>query len=155
MIEIDLGIPTELAIAMAKVLEDADDVLDEHPALAPRRTSPDEEDEDLSQTWHESLRGEIGTDRASMVRLRENLKAGQTRWQVDEEDAEPLIRALTEQRLHLRGEWLSNLSDSSLEGGEIRLENLPADERIPYLAYILLAGLQEHLIASINPDASV
>jgi hypothetical protein len=57
---------------------------------------------------------------------------------------------MTELRIHLREHGLNSVNDEDLENGLIQVESLPQNVRISYLAYILLAEMQERLIREIS-----
>ena len=62
------------------------------------------------------------------------------------EDAEDLLRGLTELRLTLRSNSLSEVSDQELENGNLDLELMDSSLRMSVFAYIVTAEVQERLI---------
>ena len=69
---------------------------------------------------------------------------------VEEDDAEDLLRGLTEIRFTIRSTSLKNLSDEELEGGLTNLKNCKPEVRIGYFAYLLMAEVQERLVQEIS-----
>ena len=71
----------------------------------------------------------------------------------DETNAEPIVRACTAVRLHLRERRLKSLSDESLETGDIDMDGLDEITRKAFMCYLFLATVQElniqHLDSSI------
>ena len=60
-----------------------------------------------------------------------------------------MLRGLTELRLAIRVFSLSEVPDEELESGGLVLEGRSSSERIGYFAYLILAEVQENLIAAL------
>ncbi len=108
---------------------------------------PEEQDKDLAEAWKNSLREEMLQDRQSLARFLNNPKFAHGHVELREDGAEFILRAITEVRLHIRESCLQSFSDSELESGEFSLPHKPRDEQSFYLAYLVLAEVQEGLIA--------
>jgi hypothetical protein len=68
----------------------------------------------------------------------------------DESNAEPIVRACTALRLHLRARRLKDLSDDALESGEVDPETLPEEVRKAFMCYLFLATVQELIIQHLD-----
>lgn len=110
---------------------------------------PDSGDEDLDLAWREGLIEEGRADRLSLSRLlqRPGLELG--RVEIPEDEADEALRGMTELRLHLREKGLESVNDEDLENGRIEIQELTPEARTAYLGYLLLAEMQERLIAEI------
>ena len=70
--------------------------------------------------------------------------------EIDSEEAENLIRALSEMRLFIRQSFLSELSDDELETGDFDLEKQNGSNKLCYFSYLVLAEMQETLIDQLD-----
>jgi hypothetical protein len=68
----------------------------------------------------------------------------------DENNAEPIVRACTAFRLHLRERRLKALGDESLETGDIDMEGLAEPVRKAFMCYLFLATVQELIIQHLD-----
>ena len=95
----------------------------------------------------EGLEEEGRVDRLSLVRLFENpsLKTGLV--EIPEEEAEEVLRSITDLRIFIREKNLESVSDEDLENGLVEIPRLGPLEGTAYLGYLLLAEVQERLIA--------
>ena len=107
----------------------------------------DEQDEDLADAWRESLREDMYQDRKSLALLLNNPKFAHGYIEIEEESAEFILRAITEIRLYIRISYLKSFADSELESGDFSLDKKNKDAQSYYLAYLVLAEIQEGLIA--------
>jgi len=110
---------------------------------------PNPSDDDLVEAWEEGLAEEARSDRSALARLLGNPKFAYGRVEVETEDAEDLLRGLTELRLAIRVTTLAEVPDEVLESGRLALEERSSSERIGYFAYLILAEVQENLIAAL------
>ena len=87
------------------------------------------------------------SDRLSLARLLENpsLKTGLV--EVPEEEAGEVLRSINDLRIFIREKNLKSVSDEDLENGVVEIPNLGPLEGTAYLGYLLLAEVQERLIA--------
>lgn len=108
---------------------------------------PNPLDDDFVEAWENGLKEEFFNDRKVLARLlrHPNFKHGYV--EVQDEEAEELLRSLTELRITLRENSLKELTDEDLEKGEVELENKKSSVRIGYFAYLVMAEIQEKLIA--------
>lgn len=110
---------------------------------------PDESDVELMDAWAKSLREDLAQDRQRLAKLLNNPKLAHGYVEVDENELELVLRALTEIRLFIRKSCLESFSDEELETGEFILPKKPKDAQSYYLAYLVLAEIQEGLIAQV------
>ena len=104
-------------------------------------------DSDFIKTWEQSLNDDFVQDRHSLARLFNDPKFAHGHIALPSEDIELVLRALTEVRLFVRESHLNDFTDDELENGEFHLANKPSVAQSYYLAYVVLAEIQEGLIA--------
>ena len=107
---------------------------------------PNPLDDDLVEAWESGLAEEARGDRVAVARLLKNPKFASGRVEVDDDDAEDLLRGLTELRLTLRSTSLSEVSDQELESGGLDLEGSDSSLKMGFFAYLVIAEVQERLI---------
>ena len=107
---------------------------------------PNPLDDDLVEAWESGLAEEARVDRGAVARLLRNPKFASGRVEVEDEDAEDLLRGLTELRLTLRSTSLSEVSDQELESGDFDLEGRGSSLKMGFFAYLVIAEVQERLI---------
>ena len=110
---------------------------------------PNPSDDDLVEAWEEGLAEDARSDRSALARLLGNPKFAYGRVEVETDDAEDLLRGLTELRLAIRVTSLAEVPDEVLESGGLVLKESSSSERIGYFAYLILAEVQENLIAAL------
>jgi hypothetical protein len=110
---------------------------------------PNPLDEDLVEAWEAGLAEDARSDRDALARLLRDSKFAYGRVEVKEDDAEDLLRGLTELRLAIREISLSEVPDEELESGGLALKGRDSSERIGYFAYLILAEVQENLIEAL------
>ena len=108
---------------------------------------PNPLDEDFVEAWESGLKEEFLSDRKVLARLLRNPKFKHGYVEVQDDEVEELLRSLTELRITLREDSLKELTDEDLEKGEVKLEKKKSSVRIGYFAYIVMAEIQEKLIA--------
>jgi hypothetical protein len=108
---------------------------------------PNPLDEDFVEAWESGLKEEFLNDRKVLARLLRNPKFKHGYVEVQDDEVEELLRSLTELRITLREDSLKELTDEDLEKGEVELEKKKSSVRIGYFAYIVMAEIQEKLIA--------
>ena len=69
---------------------------------------------------------------------------------IDEENAEPVLRACAALRLRLRARHLAEIDEETLESGEVTLAQLPEGRHRAFLCYLFLATLQELIIRHLD-----
>ena len=67
--------------------------------------------------------------------------------EVPEEEAGEVLRSINDLRIFIREKNLKSVSDEDLENGVVEIPNLGPLEGTAYLGYLLLAEVQERLIA--------
>ena len=95
---------------------------------------PNPLDEDFVDAWESGLKEEFLNDRKSLARLLRNPKFKHGYVEVEEDEAEELLRSLTELRLTLRENSLREFTDEDLENGEVELDTHKPSVRIGYFA---------------------
>jgi hypothetical protein len=108
---------------------------------------PQESDQELMEAWTKSLREDLAQDRQRLARLLNDSKFAHGYVEIPDEDKELVLRALTEIRLFIRKSSLEAFSDEELETGQFVLPEKPQLSQSYYLAYLVLAEVQEGLIA--------
>lgn len=111
---------------------------------------PNPLDDDLVEAWESGLAEEARGDRGAVARLLRHPKFASGLVEVEDEDAEDLLRGLTELRLTLRSTSLSKVSDQELETGGLDLEARDPSLKMGFFAYLVLAEVQERLIEFIS-----
>ena len=112
-----------------------------------RSLPPSSGDEELQASWKEGLEEEGRVDRLSLVRLFENPSLKNGLVEIPEEEAEEVLRSITDLRIFIREKNLESVSDEDLEDGLVEIPRLGPLEGTAYLGYLLLAEVQERLIA--------
>ena len=109
---------------------------------------PNLADEDFSDAWKNGLQEDASEDRRSLARVIMDPRFQHGYIQVEEKDADSLIRALSELRLTIRENFLSDIEDKELESGSFEMENEQGSVKLGYFSYLILAEIQERLINS-------
>lgn len=106
----------------------------------------DEQDADLAEAWKSSLRDDMNRDRDSFSSFLQNPKFAHGYVEIEEEEVDFILRAITEIRLFIRNHKLESFSDGELETGEFSLGKKSQQTQSYYLAYLILAEIQEGLL---------
>ena len=106
----------------------------------------DEQDTDLKDAWMSSLSEDMNRDRDSFSTLIQNPKFAHGYVEVEEKEADFILRAITEIRLFIRNHKLESFSDGELETGEFSFGKKSQQAQSYYLAYLILAEVQEGLL---------
>ncbi len=69
---------------------------------------------------------------------------------LDEDNAEPIVRACAAIRLKLRELYLKDFGDETLETGDVNVMQLDEAVRKAFMAYLFLATLQELIIQHLD-----
>ena len=109
-----------------------------------------EVDEDLRDFWRDELVEGQNSEIATLLGLfgEDFFSSGTV--VLDEDKAEPVMRACAAVRLKLRAEYLGTLPDDVLETGEVQIEDLPEAVRNYFMCYLFLATLQELIIQHLD-----
>ena len=110
----------------------------------------DEKDADLAESWKSSLRDDMNRDRDSFSSFLQNPKFAHGYVEVEEEEADFILRAITEIRLFIRNHKLESFSDGELETGEFSFGKKSHQTQSYYLAYLILAEVQEGLLQHLS-----
>ena len=108
---------------------------------------PNPLDEDFSQAWEDGLKHETSEDRIALARLLKLPRFQHGFVQVSEEEAENVLRGLSELRLTIREKYLDTITDQELENGDLQLEKKNSKVKVGYFSYLVLAEIQEKLIS--------
>ena len=106
----------------------------------------DGDDSDFTDSWEISLKEDFAKDRQSLARLLNNPKLAHGYIEVDESETEFVLRAVSEVRLFIRDTKLDAFADMELETGDFSLSRKSQEAQSYYLAYLILAEVQERLI---------
>lgn len=68
----------------------------------------------------------------------------------DEDNAEVIVRACAAVRLRLREQYLTDLPEETLEGGNVEMESLDEPVRRAFMCYLFLATVQELIIQHLD-----
>ncbi|MEM9226371.1 MAG: hypothetical protein AAGA45_00235 [Verrucomicrobiota bacterium] len=122
--------------------------------LAVQVYGPDSEDEELLLAWQEGLLTSVAEDCQALVVLLKDTGLGQQPVNLNEGDAYAVLRACSAIRLKTQQLFFKQLSNESLEQGEIEFHKLDPEMQQLYSCYCFLAGVQETLIAQLDPSSS-
>ncbi|MEM8549558.1 MAG: hypothetical protein AAGF10_02105 [Verrucomicrobiota bacterium] len=122
--------------------------------LAVQVHGPDHADEDLLMAWQEGLLASVAEDCLALVALFKDTGLGQQRVTLNDSDAYAVLRACSAIRLKTQQLFFKQLSNESLEQGEVDFHKLDPEMQQLYSCYCFLAGVQETLIAQIDPSSS-
>src|SRR5690606_17270798 len=116
-------------------------------AFQPRFPDPDPE---FQEDWREELLAAQASDGEIFMRLfdRDFFESGTI--EIDEENADPVLRAAAAIRLRLRLDFLKEVPDEVLEKGDVPFEGLSQPEQQAYACYLFLATIQEIVIQHLN-----
>ena len=109
----------------------------------------DEKDGDLVDSWESSLGEDFAQDRQALARLLNSSKFAHGYVEMEENDAELVLRSITEIRMHVREQYLGALTDVELETGDVSFSQKSSSIQPFYLIYLVLAEVQEGLIQEI------
>ena len=109
----------------------------------------DEKDGDLVDSWESSLGEDFAQDRQALARLLNSSKFAHGYVEMEENDAELVLRSITEIRMHVREQYLAALTEVELETGDVSFSQKSSSIQPFYLIYLVLAEVQEGLIQEI------
>ena len=113
-----------------------------------------EEDPEMREIWRNALREQLMQDVHWLSRHLGLWKGSRGRQRVPEDEAEGIIRACSAIRVRVRELALSRLSDELLETGDFNPQELTEEETVALQGYILLAGLQAHVVEALDPECA-
>ncbi len=108
-------------------------------------------DDDLRNDWRDELIAAQNGDVANLLALFDSEFFSTGVVNLDEDNADAILRACAAVRLCLRQRHLRKVSDEDLEGSDILLEELPEDQRRAFMCYLFLATVQELVIEHLEP----
>lgn len=114
---------------------------------------PDFLDSEWKRAWETELIDGLTEDARLLRRLLRNPGLAQGDLRATDEEAEAVIRICSALRLRLRATCLLSLDDRVLETSALEPADLPPAQREGYVAYLLLAAIQERIVAAL--DASI
>ena len=150
MIELELPVHPTVLEAVRHVVEQVAPTLERN---LPEPDAIDPDDGSLAEAWLDDLRANQSRETETLLQFLKNTRLGRSAVSVKDADAEILARASADLRLRIRADWLAEVADEDLENGRLELEQLPPREKNGALAYLVLAALQEALIAGLDPGA--
>ncbi|RME70492.1 MAG: hypothetical protein D6781_06175 [Verrucomicrobia bacterium] len=106
----------------------------------------EEADRELEHVWREGLIHTQVDDCAKLMALFDAEFFESGRVVLEPEHADAILRAAAAIRLKLRETALKDMSDATLEAGDVELSDLSEEERTGFAAYLFLATLQEIII---------
>ena len=109
---------------------------------------PIPDDEDFVDAWEKGLSDDSLDDRLALAKIFKSPKFKYGYVELEESDADGALRSLTELRLSLRENALSEVKDSELETGNLSLNRRKPSVKVAYFTYLILAEIQESLIAT-------
>jgi hypothetical protein len=122
--------------------------LDAQPALDFQQV---DSDEDMTEMWRaELLHGQVSD--CGILRevfgsdFRESGKI-----EIDEENADAILRAAAAVRLRLRDTGLKRVTDEDLESGDVDFDRLGESEKLAFASYLFFATIQELVIKHFFP----
>ena len=103
----------------------------------------------MVDSWESSLGEDFAQDRQALARLLNSSKFAHGYVEMEENDAELVLRSITEIRMHVREQYLGALTDVELETGDVSFSQKSSSIQPFYLIYLVLAEVQEGLIQEI------
>jgi len=145
---IEVRLSVAVVAPLLDVMREAADALRGEPSPAVHLPSlPD----DLRELWRDDLLSGQASDLDQLLGLfgEDFFKEGLI--YLDEQSAEPVLRACAAVRLQLHRRHLGRLSEEELESGEIDIDNLTEPLRRAFVCYLFLATMQELILNHLNP----
>lgn len=107
-------------------------------------------DPQFQEVWKEDLIQAQAEDAGAFMTLfdREFFETGNI--VIDEENADPVLRATAAIRLKLRNGYMKEVPDEVLEKGDVQFEDLAFPEQQAYACYLFLATIQEIVIKHLD-----
>ncbi|HVU17243.1 MAG TPA: hypothetical protein VHD32_09970 [Candidatus Didemnitutus sp.] len=148
MKRVEVKLNLEAVAPLLDVIKTAADELEGRLALG---VLPPGEDGELHAEWSQELVGGQESDIRILLALfgSEFFQSGVIG--LDPTNCEPVLRACSALRLHLREAHLKPIDDENLESGDVPLEEMPDEQRKAFAAYVFLATLQELLVLHLDP----
>lgn len=106
----------------------------------------EEMDEDMRDFWKEELVANQNGDIGKLMGLFGSEFFGSGVVTLDEENADPILRACAALRLRLRDRFLKHVSDEALESGELEVDTIEEPLRKAFMGYLFLATIQDLIL---------
>lgn len=110
-------------------------------------------DEVMSEAWVTDLQKAQNADLELLLGMFDEDFFRDGAIQLDEDNADRVIRACAAVRLRLRAERLADLDETMLESGDVAMNELPDSRRNVFLCYLFLATMQELIIQHLEMGA--
>lgn len=110
----------------------------------------DEIDEAIRHSWFEDILASQNRDLATLLALFDDEFFKEGAIELDEKNAELIIRACAAVRLRLRARELPEINEESMESGNVAVDDLPENTRKAFVCYLFLATLQELIIQHLD-----
>lgn len=150
MIEFNLCIDSRITRLVSPVIDRC--FAESGKIFSPKFPCSGESDQDLIESWEDSLKHDFLNDRKPLACLLSDPKFKHGYVEVAEKDVDHILRALTEVRLYLREHCLKEFTDEELEGGITSFSSKAEKSKSFYLSYLVLAQIQEGLIEHLSKN---
>ena len=120
--------------------------------VAPAFPLPEEDDQDLLESWKDSLESGFKDDYRNLLTL---LKANKLPFgyiEISEDLVDSVVQSISQFRLFIRESQLGEFTDIELETGGFSLSRKSPDSQRGYLGYLILAEIQERLVEVMEPS---
>lgn len=107
-------------------------------------------DPQFQEDWRDELLGAQGDDAGVFMGLFDHEFFESGNIEIDEDNADAVLRAAAAIRLKLRMEFLKDVPDEVLEKGDVPFEGLSFPEQQAYACYLFLATIQEIIIQHLD-----
>ena len=151
MKRIEVKLSLGVVAPLLDVIKSVSDSLDDDLAAA---VQLERVDEDLRHAWRAELVASQNGDVQNLLALFDSEFFASGVVNFDESNADAILRACAAVRLRLKGGYLEDLTDESLESGEVDLDAFPDDQRRYFMCYLFLATVQELVIEHLEPSIS-
>lgn len=106
----------------------------------------DDLDDVMSEAWVSDLQTAQNAELELLLGMFDEKFFREGAIQLDEDNADRVIRACAAVRLRLRSERLQDIDEAMLESGDVAMNELPESRRSIFLCYLFLATMQELII---------
>lgn len=107
-------------------------------------------DPQFQEGWREDLLDAQGSDAGTFMSLFDHDFFESGNIEIDEENADAVLRAAAAIRLKLRTSFLKDVPDEVLEKGDVAFEGMSFPEQQAYACYLFLATIQEIIIQHLD-----
>lgn len=149
MPDIFIEVPKPFLILLREFTDDMTSQIVRNPPL---HAEEPEDDDLLADINRGDLLQMIRSDMEHLKFIMKDDRLGTSAIHLEEPIAEPIARAASAMRLHIRELFLSEISDKELEGIGPDIEDLSRQTQKAYACYLFLANLQEAILYALEPD---